>query len=237
MLAPHGFAEAGEVLRQRLGVVGEVAVGSAVEQYAAHPELLQQTRHDERAHGVDGVHDHGEPCLAHGVGVDGLECEHRVDVLVGEVVVLNVSELVDGDEVEIAAVGYLQYLIAFGRGKELPLGVQQLQRVPLAGVVAGGDDDSAVGSGEAHRKFGGGGRRKPASDHVEAAGYQSAADQLLHHRAADARVPAHDDLEAAAFRSGVPAQALAVCVCELDYIHRRESFAAGPAYGSAYARN
>ena len=153
VLPDHRLAEPGQVLRQRFGVMGEVAVGSAVQQYAAHAELLQELRHYDRADRIYRIHDHGESGLAHRVGVHSLQRQHRIHMLIGEIVVLDMAEPVDAGEVKVAALRDFQYLIALGGRKELPVGVQQLQRIPLAGVVAGGDDDSAIGSGEAHREL------------------------------------------------------------------------------------
>ena len=55
-----GAAQVHEVHGQRLRVMGEIARGVAVEFDALDAQALQQARHDDTAHGVDGIHHDGE---------------------------------------------------------------------------------------------------------------------------------------------------------------------------------
>ncbi len=64
--------DATEVLLQRLGIVGEVAVGLAVEELRLHAECLQQVGQDDAANGVDAIYHHAETSLSDGFGIDQL---------------------------------------------------------------------------------------------------------------------------------------------------------------------
>ena len=239
LLADDRLAQLDEVLRQRLGVVGEVARGLAVEGDAFHAEALQQARHDDAAHGVDGVEHHLEAGLADRFRVHGLQGQDGVDVLVGEVMLLDAAQLVHRGEVEVARFREVQDGLAFGRGEEFAVLVEQLEGVPLARVVAGGQDDAAVCAGEADGQLRGRGGGEAALHHVHAAGHEGAADELLDHRAAEARVAADDHLVAlAAVRGGLAhLQARTVCIGELNDIDGGQGLAGGTADGAADAGN
>ena len=215
--------------------MGEVTRRLAVERDALHAEALQQARHDDAAHGIDGVEHHREAGLADGLGIHGLQGQDGVDVLVGEIMLLDAAQRIDFGEVEFAALREVQDGLALGRGQELAPLIEELEGVPLARVVAGSQDDAAVRLREHHGQFGRGRRGETAADDVHAAGDEGAADELLDHRAADAGVAADDDFifVAAVGRGLALLQTGTVCIGEFDDVDGGERLAGGATDGAA----
>ena len=102
-------------------------------------------------------------------------------MLVGEILFLDRAQVVDLGEGERLGGGEVQDGLAFHGGEELTLVVQELEGVPLARVVAGGQDDAAIGLGEQDGHLGGRGGGETALDDVDAAAHEGAHDQLFHH--------------------------------------------------------
>ena len=75
--------------------------------------------------------------------------------------------------------------------------VEQLEGVPLLGIVRGGQDDASVSLLEDHGHLHSGGGGQAGVDHVYSAGPQGAADDLVHHWTRDAGVAAYHYLEPA----------------------------------------
>ena len=77
-------------------------------------------------------------------------------------------------------------------GRNSPFFVEELEGVPLAGVVTGRDDHTTAGTFHGNGQFG---RRRGSQtdvDHVEAHAHQRTADDLADHLTGDARIAADD---------------------------------------------
>ena len=235
----HRLAQGSEVRGKRLRIMSELAAYLGVYGDAFHSEPFQQPRHYYGPDGVHGIQHYLEARRPYGIGVDRIEGEHRIDMFVGEVVVLHVSEAVHRGEVELSAFREIQNLLSLPCAEELSVASEQLEGVPLPGVMACGDDYPAVGSAHQHGELGRGRGRMAAAYDIHPASCERAAYQLLHHFSAYARVPADDDAVAPAVRGHrLPrGKRGAVGVCELDYIYGSEAFPAGASYGSAYSGN
>ncbi len=184
-----------EVLLQRLGIVGEVAVGLAIEEGVAHPETVEELGKYDAPNGVDGVDDHTEMAVADGLHIHQIEREDGVDVARIEAVVLAVAaQMVHIGIVECLLGSDVEHGIAVVLGEELALMVEQLEGIPLTGVVAGGDDDATCRLTHADGKLGSGGSGKSDVEHIVAHPHQSAADYVAHHVARDARIASYDDV-------------------------------------------
>lgn len=101
------------------------------------------------------------------------------------------AQVVNIGILEILCLGYAQDFLALGLVEELALFVKQLQRIPHAGVVAGRQDDAAVGALHGDGNLGGGGAGQADVHHIKAHAHERAADHILHHLAGDACVAAH----------------------------------------------
>ena len=77
----HKVADGGQVLGNRLRRVTEVA-GRLAEEFLhlLHAQGLQQLRNRYTAHRIDGIDSDGEVCLADGINVHQVKCQHMVDV-------------------------------------------------------------------------------------------------------------------------------------------------------------
>ena len=209
--------------------MGEIARRFAVELHALDTQALQQAGHDQAADAVDGVHDDLETGRPDGFSVHVLQRQDGIQVLFGEVMLRDAAQLRHRCEIEFAAFGAVQDGLAFGRREELAPLVQELEGVPLLRVMGGRQDDAAVRAGESHRHLGRGRRGESRLDDIHAAGDQGAADQLLHHGAAQARILADHHLIACAVGMGPAlAQGRAIGIGEFDNINRRQALS-GPA--------
>ena len=236
MLEDDRLAEFLQVLRQRLRVMGEIAVRRAVYHNAFYAQPFEQAGHDDGSYGVDRVEDDPEVGVAYRFLVDSLQVNHRLDMFVGEIVLGDLTEVVDQGEIEASAFGEFEDGLSFGRCEELAFLVQELEGVPLAGIVRCSNDDAPVGSGENDGHFSGRSGGESGLDHVDAARCEGAADELLYHVAAQTRILTDHDLVAGTVRTGPPfAKADTVCICEFDDIDWSEALAGRTSDGTPYA--
>ena len=172
-----------EVFLEGFGVVGEVAGGFGVEScHLGHAELSEEFGQDNAAHGVHGVDGHGEVGTADGVDVHQFEVLDQFDVALVVAEVLGVaSEAVDVDKFKVAAIGFANNLRGFCGWQEFAFLIEELQCVPLAWVVAGGDDDAAAGAFHGDSQFRGGGGCQSDVYYVEAHAHERTADHVAHH--------------------------------------------------------
>ena len=133
--------------------------------------------------------------FANGFDIDEFQGKHRLYVAVVERVVIDItSQTVDIGVVEILAFGNGQHFVAVFLGQKLTFVVQQLQCVPVARVVAGGDDDTTVGSCHPYGQLGSGRCRQSDVDNVIPHAHQRSANDILHHRSRYAGVASYDYL-------------------------------------------
>ena len=97
---------------------------------------------------------------------------------------------------EVFCLSNTEYLVAVLLVEELSLAVEQLEGIPLAGVMGSGNDDAAVGSAHAYSQFGGGSGGESDIDDVVAIAHEGTADHVLDHLAGDAGVTANDNAAA-----------------------------------------
>ena len=193
----HAAHDSLQVFLQRFWIMGKVAIGLAVQYLIINAKGLQQIREDDAAHAVDGIHADAEAGLADGFCIDELQGKHALDVAMVEGVVFNVfSQMVHIGILESLFLGYAKHLVAFFLVEELTLAIEQLQGIPLARIMRGGDDDAAVGTAHANGQLGGRRGGQSDVDDVVAIAHQSSANHVLHHLARDAGIAANDNLAA-----------------------------------------
>ena len=184
--------DAAEVFLQRLGVVGEISGGLAIEHGILYAQSVEQTGQDDATHRVDSVDSHTEAGIADSLAVNELESQHTVDMALVETVVAGImAQMVYIGIVESLGLGYGEHLGTVGSGKEFALGIEELQGVPLARVVAGGDDDTTIGAAHAHCQFGSGCGGQTDINDIEAHTHEGTANDAIDHRARDAGVTAY----------------------------------------------
>ena len=127
--------------------MGKVACAVAIENLVIDTQGLEQVREDDAAYGVDGIDTDAELALLDGLEVGELQTQHGVDVaLVVRIVDDDLAEMIDVGIVEILTLGNGKHFGTIGSRKKLSLAVEQLQGIPLTGVMRGGDDDTAIGT-------------------------------------------------------------------------------------------
>ena len=188
---PHRAAEIGQVLRHRLRLVGEAAVGLGVDEAGLDAQGVQQAGQEEGPGAVAGVDGGAQAGPPDQVGVDDLQDPFEEKPL--HLVAPDPLEAPPGGAALVPSmVGRLHLAGAFGV-EEDPVPADQLEAVPLGRVVAGGEDDGAVGGQlEDHQLGGGGGAGAEVEDGAAGLlqGLGGGAGEGL---ARGARVPGEDD--------------------------------------------
>ncbi len=141
------------------------------------------------------------------------------------------ADRVDLGVEEALVLGQSQHALALGVVQELAPGVEQLQRIPLPGVMRSGDDDAAVGPVADHGHLGSGSGAEAHVDYIRAAAQQRALDQVVHHLARDAGVAAHHDSQS--FAVVLLCHEAHVCRRKFHHVDRREVLSDRAADGSA----
>ena len=233
-----GFAKVHQVGGQRLRVVRKVSGRVAVKADTLDAQAFQETRHDDAAHRVDGIYHHGEMRRLDGFHVHGGQGQDGIQVPVREIFFLDGAQLVYLGKVEVFFLCKIQHGLAFYGSEEFAFVVQELKGVPLARVVAGGEDDAAVCLGKQHGHFRGGGRGKTAFDYIDSAADEGAYNQLLYHITGHTGVFAHDNFITLAvglrFALG---EGSSIGRREFDNVNRGQSATRGAADGSANTGN
>ena len=210
----------------------------AVKADALDAQALQQPGHDDAADGVDGVYHHREVCGLDGLHVYGRQGQNGVQMLVGEIFFFHIAQLIYLGKAEVLFFGEVQHGLPFNCGKELAFVVKELEGVPLTGVMAGGDDDAAIGLGKEDGHFRGGGAGEAAFDNVDAAADERAHHQLLYHVTRHAGILAHNYLVALAVGLSLTlGESGGISSRKLDNINGGKGASRGASDGSANTGN
>lgn len=228
--------DVGKVLGDGLGIVLEVAGRVAVQLYNfVHAESLEQAGDGDSAGGVDGIYGYAEVGFLDGFSINQFELEHALDMGVDGVVVFgDFAKVVDFCETDFVALCQSEHLVAFGCVDELALLVEELECVPMAGVVAGCDDDAAIGLVLYYRHFGGRGGGEACFDNIDAHALKGSYYKTVDHGAGKTGVASYYEGESLpvvlALEEG------GECGGELDNVDGAESIACGTADGAADTR-
>ena len=136
----------GEVLLQGFGVVLEVARRFTVELlYGAHTQLSQQFGQHDTTYRVHTIDSHLEISLADSLHVYEVKCKHAIYMLlVIRVVLCIVTHVVDVGKLECLGSSNRENFISLGSIEELALLIEELEGIPLLGVMACGKDDTTT---------------------------------------------------------------------------------------------
>ena len=159
-------------------------------------------------------------------------------MLVCEIVFLYNSELFHGSKVKCFVLSTFEYGCTFCCIQEFTLLVEEFERVPLAGVMGGGDDDTAVGPCESHCHFCGRSGGESGLDHIHTAGNECSTDYVLNHFSAETGILADNHLVAFPFSFWASfTQLAAIGVGEFYDVNRGEGITGCSSYGSANSGN
>ena len=143
------------------------------------------------------------------------------------------AQVLDVSIFEILTVGNGEDFTAIGSCQELSFGIEQLQRIPLSGVVRGCDDDAAVGTAHPDGQLGGGSCGKADVEDIVAHAHQRAADDLTNHGSGDTSVASDNDFIGFAF--AVPSDERGISCCKLHDIQGIQGIPGCSADGTADA--
>ena len=147
----------------------------------------------------------------------------------------DVANIINGGVVVTLLFGHCQHLLALGIVEELAALVEQLQGVPLSGVVRCGDDDAAVGLVRNHGHLRAGGCAEPYVDDIDTCAEERALHKVFDHRAREAGIATNNHGDA--FAAVLIFDKTCVCRCELNNIYGREVVRGFASYRSTNARN
>ena len=122
--------------------------------------------------------------IADGLCVYERQSQHALDVAtVKRIVYRIVTEMVYIGKLEVLALGNSQHFVAIILGQKFTFGIEELQCVPLTGIVAGRDDDTTIGLCPSDSQLGGRCGGQPDVDHIVAHAHERTAHNVGHHLA------------------------------------------------------
>ena len=226
----HLVHDAAQVLLQRFGVMGKVARHVSIEKLIPYAEAFQKFGEYDAAHTIDAVNTDRKAGLPYCIGIDQIQVQYGLDVTVVEAGVCNdFTQMVDLSIAEVLFLSNLKHFVAVGSCQELAFAVQQLQGIPLAGVMRRRDDDASIGTAHTDSQFGGGCGGIAYVDDVEAHAYECSAHYVTYHSPRNTAVaPYHNLARLAGYEGGIGR-------CELDDIQRVQGISRASADSTADA--
>ena len=164
--------------------MGKLTCAVAIEYLIVNAKRLEELGQDDTANAVDGIGADTELTLLDSLDVGQTQVKHRLHMtLVHGVVHHDTSQLFNGSIVEVLGLGDSQYLSTIGSRQELTIAVEELQGIPLCGIVRGSNDNATVGLVPANGQLGGRRGGQANIDNLVAHANEGAADHVTHHRA------------------------------------------------------
>ena len=190
------IADFAEMLFQRFGIMGKVAGGFGIQRsYGGHSQLSEQFGKNHATHGIDSINRHGEMRAPDGFDIHQLQFFHKfyMTLVIAEILGI-ATQTVNIGKFEIAVVGQAHHLGSLCGRQELATLVQEFQSVPLTGIMAGRDDDTAASLLHRNGKFGGRRGGKTDIDDIESHAHQRSANHMADHLSGDTGIAAYNDL-------------------------------------------
>ena len=173
-----------KIFLEWFGIVLEVAGRFGKETgNCLNAQLLEQLGQNNAAYAVHAVESHTEVGLLDGFCIHKVEAKYHIYMLLIVAVIFAIAaQMVHIGIFEIFCLGNTQHFVTLCLIQEFALLVQQLQRIPHTGVMAGCDDDTATGT--FHRNGNlccGSGGQTDVHD-IEAHTHKGSANHVLYHR-------------------------------------------------------
>ena len=205
--------------------MGKVTVRSVVEYSEFYTESLEQTREYHSTNAVDSVDTNLEFSVLDSLHVGKLKVEHAFDVaLVHRVVACIRTKVVYISIVEVFLLGYFEHLVTILLSEEFALAIEQFQCVPLAWVVACGDNNAAKCASPTYSKLCSRSSSEVDVDNVKTHTHKSSANNVAHHVARDTCIASNNNF-AASLCLSVALHESSVSCCKLNDVKRVESVA------------
>lgn len=176
------------------GLWAKSPVGSPVETLHLHAHTFQQSGYHNTPHGVHGIDRHPKAPFPDSLRIHQRQSQYPVNMLVAERGALyHAAERIDIRIGEIRRIREPQHLAPVGIAEELAPRVEQLESVPLPGIVARGDDDAAVGRlgryGHLHSRC----RAESEVYHIHPAPHKGTLHKAVNHLARKTGIASHSD--------------------------------------------
>ena len=192
----HKVADFCEVLLQGFGIVSEVTSRFCIKVcYLSYTELTEELGNDDTTDRVHCVECYREVSATDGFNIYEFEFLHMVNVALVVVEVLSVvTEVVNISKVKIAVISEAHYFSSFFGGKEFALFVEELQSIPLTGIVARCDNNTTYSLFHSHGEFSSRRRSKTDVYNIKAHTHERTTNCLTYHFARDTCVTTNDNL-------------------------------------------
>ena len=189
----HQAHNVAQVTLQGFGIMLEVAGRLTVQFfYVLNPQSLQQFGQDNSPYRIDAINSHVEIRLTDSLHVHQVKGQDTINMLLVISQVLAVrAQFVHLCILKGFGLRNAQHFVAFLLVEELTLLVQQLQGVPLLGVMRSGQDDAAAGAFHGHGQFGSRSGGKVDVHHIPAHTHQGTDHHVLHHFSGKAGVTSY----------------------------------------------
>ena len=175
--------------------MSKVTGAFAIQNFEIHAKRLEQLGQDDTANRVDGVSTDTELAFGNSLTVHQFQIKHGVDMtLVISIIDGTGTQVVNFCIVKILCLSHTEHLSAIGSCKELALTVEQLQSVPLSGVVRCGNDDTAISASHAYSQLGSWGRSITNIYDIVAHTHKGTHYNVTNNKAGDTTITANDYL-------------------------------------------
>lgn len=146
-----------QVFLQGFGVVGKVAGRLYIESgNLRYTKLTEKFGQDDTTYRVYGINSHGEVSATDGININQFKLFHHFNVTLVVAEVFGIAtQAVNVSKVKVAAIGQTHHFRSFFGREELTLFVQELQGIPLTGVVRCSDDDTTASTFHGNGQFSG----------------------------------------------------------------------------------
>src|SRR3712207_3574996 len=184
-----------QILLQWFRIMGKIAIRFAIKESIIHAKFIEQFRQDNTSNGVNAVDNHVKPCLPNSLHIHQFQSQNGLNMAFVERIIIGIfAQMVHIRIIEIFLLGYRQHLVTVISGQEFTLTVEQFQGIPVAWIVAGRNNDTAIGPTHLDSQLGCRRCGQPYVNDIIAHSHKCSTDNVLHHVAGNTGITAYDNL-------------------------------------------
>ena len=157
--------------------------------------------------------------------------QHRLDVAVGIVRMGHHTDVIHILKIEVLVLRNAQKGLTFSGIQELTFFIQQLEGIPLFGVVGCRQNDTPLGFFKHNGHFHGRSGCQTCIHHIDTTSQQGTTNHQINHLARDPSIPAHHNFEVLPARETL-LELYCVCSCKFHNIDGSQCIAHGSTNGS-----
>jgi len=189
----HEVHDVTQILFKRFGVMLEITGGLTVELIdTLNAQGAEQLGENDATNGVDAVNGDLETGLADGIDINQVKSKDSIDMTAVHGVISTIlAQVIYIGIGEGLGIGKFQDTLTIGSTEELSFTVEQFERIPMTGVMAGGEDDTSIGLKPCYGKLGGRCGGQADIRNVKAHTHEGTAYHLADHLSGEACITAY----------------------------------------------